>query len=116
MAYLDAADILAAEQHLSLFLNSTILHSTLALAENRAHEAVDNIRRGIEIGQASKLMRPYYLGLLAEACCARSGPRASSVAVAVAPVPESDNVRHSRSGRRETNRARSVRFLMRCPR
>jgi predicted ATPase len=67
MAYLDAADILAAEQHLSLFLNSTILHSTLALAENRAHEAVDNIRRGIEIGQASKLMRPYYLGLLAEA-------------------------------------------------
>ena len=36
MAYLDAADILAAEQHLSLFLNSTIVHSTLALAENRA--------------------------------------------------------------------------------
>jgi predicted ATPase len=67
MAYLDAADILAAEQHLSPFLNSTILHSTLALAENRAHEAVANIRRGIEIGQASKLMRPYYLGLLAEA-------------------------------------------------
>jgi predicted ATPase len=67
MAYLDTADILAAEQHLSLFLNSTILHSTLALAENRAHEAVTNIRRGIEIGQASKLMRPYYLGLLAEA-------------------------------------------------
>ena len=67
MAYLDAADMLAAEQHLSLFLNSTILHSTLALAENRAHEAVANIRRGIEIGQASKLMRPYYLGLLAEA-------------------------------------------------
>jgi len=67
MAYLDAADILAAEQHLSLFLNSTILHSTLALAENRAHEAVADIRRGIEIGQASKLMRSYYLGLLAEA-------------------------------------------------
>jgi len=64
---LDAADILAAEQHLSLFLNSTILHSTLALAENRAHEAVDNIRRAIEIGQASKLMRPYYLSVLAEA-------------------------------------------------
>ena len=67
IGYLDAADVLAAEQHLSLFLNSTIVHSTLALAENRAHEAVANIRKGMEIGQASNLMRPYYLGLLAEA-------------------------------------------------
>ena len=62
-----AADVLAAEQHLSVFLNSTIVHSTLALSENRAHEAVANIRKGMEIGQASNLMRPYYLSLLAEA-------------------------------------------------
>ena len=67
MAYLDAADVLAAEQHLSLFLNSTIVHGTLALAENRAHEAVANIRKGMETGQASNLMLPYYLGLLTEA-------------------------------------------------
>jgi len=67
MAYLDAADALAAEQHLSSFLNSTIVHSTLTLSENRAHEAVAKIRKGMEIGQASNLMRPYYLSLLAEA-------------------------------------------------
>ena len=54
MAYLDAADMLAAEQHLSPFLNSSVVHSALAMAENRADEAVANIRKGIEIGQASK--------------------------------------------------------------
>jgi predicted ATPase len=37
------------------------------MAENRADMAVANIRKGMEIGQASNLMRPYYLGLLAEA-------------------------------------------------
>jgi predicted ATPase len=37
------------------------------MAENRTDEAVANIRKGMEIGQASNLMRPYYLGLLAEA-------------------------------------------------
>jgi predicted ATPase len=52
---------------LSSFLNSTIVHSTLTLSENRAHEAVAKIRKGMEIGQASNLMRPYYLSLLAEA-------------------------------------------------
>ena len=67
MAYLDAADVLAAEQRLSPFLNSSILHSALAMAENRADAAVANIREGMKIGQASNLMRPYYLGLLAEA-------------------------------------------------
>jgi predicted ATPase len=67
MAYLDAADVLAAEQRFSPFLNSRILHSALAMAENRADAAVANIREGMEIGQASNLMRPYYLGLLAEA-------------------------------------------------
>jgi len=67
MAYLDAADVLATEQHLSHFLNSSLVHSALAMAENRADEAVANIRKGMEIGQAITLMRPYYLGLLAEA-------------------------------------------------
>jgi class 3 adenylate cyclase/predicted ATPase len=70
MAYLDAADALAAEQRLSPFLNSSILHSALAMAENRADAAVANIREGMKIGQASNLMRPYYLGLLAEALAA----------------------------------------------
>ena len=67
MAYLDAADVLAAAQRFSPFLNSRVLHSALAMAENRADAAVANIREGMEIGQASNLMRPYYLGLLAEA-------------------------------------------------
>ena len=67
MAYLDAADVLAADQHLSPFLNSSIVHSAVAMAENRADAAAANIRKGMEIGQASNLMRPYYLGLLAEA-------------------------------------------------
>jgi predicted ATPase len=67
MAYLDAADVLAAEQRFSPFLNSRVLHSALPMAENRADAAVANIREGMEIGQASNLMRPYYLGLLAEA-------------------------------------------------
>jgi hypothetical protein len=86
MAYLDAVDELAAEQHFSPFLNSTIVRSTLAASENRAHEAVANIRKGMEIGQTSNLMGPYYLALLAEAL-----------------------------GRRETRRARSVRLLTGCP-
>ena len=67
MAYLDAADVLAAEQRFSPFLNSRVLHSALAMAENRADTAVAHIREGMEIGQASNLMRPYYQGLLAEA-------------------------------------------------
>ena len=67
MAYLDAADVLAAEQHLSSFLNITIVRSMRAMAENRAMRRWLNIRKGMEIGQASNLMRPYYLGLLAEA-------------------------------------------------
>jgi len=67
MAYLDAADVLAAEQRFSPFLNSRVLRSALAMAENRADAAVANIREGMKIGQASNLMRPYYLGLLAEA-------------------------------------------------
>ena len=67
MGYLDAADELAAEQHFSPFLNSTIVRSTLAASENRAHEAVANIRKGMAIGQTSNLMGPYYLALLAEA-------------------------------------------------
>jgi predicted ATPase len=67
MAYLDAAEVLAAEQHFSPFLNTRVLRSALAMAENRADMAVANIRKGMEIGQASNLMRPYYLGLLAEA-------------------------------------------------
>ena len=46
---------------------AAFVHSVLAMAENRADEAVANIRKGMEIGQASNLMRPYYLGLLAEA-------------------------------------------------
>ena len=40
------------------------------MAENRADAAVANIREGMNIGQASNLMRPYYLGLLAEALAA----------------------------------------------
>ena len=67
VAYLDAADVLAAEQRFSPFLNSRVLHSALAMAENRADTAVAHIREGMEIGQASNLMRPYYQGLLAEA-------------------------------------------------
>ena len=67
VVYLDAADALAAEQRLSPFLNSSVLHSALAIAENRADAAVANICEGLEVGQASNLMRPYYLGLLAEA-------------------------------------------------
>ena len=67
MNYLDAVDVLSAEQHLSPFLNSSVVRSVLAMAENRTDEAVANIRKGMEIGQASNLMRPYYLGLLAEA-------------------------------------------------
>jgi predicted ATPase len=67
VAHLDAADALAAEQRLSRFLNSRVLRSGLAMAENRADAAVAAIREGMEIGQTSSLMRPYYLGLLAEA-------------------------------------------------
>jgi class 3 adenylate cyclase/predicted ATPase len=64
---LDAADALAAQHRLSLLLNSRVLRGVLALAENRPEVALANIRKGMEIGQASNLMRPYYLGLLAEA-------------------------------------------------
>jgi predicted ATPase len=81
VAYLDTADALAAEQRLSLFLNSTVLHSALAMAENRADAAVANIREGLEIGQASNLMRPYYLGLLAEALGAAGDKRGALGAI-----------------------------------
>jgi predicted ATPase len=84
VTYLDAADALAAEQRLSPFLNSRVLHSALAMAENRPDAAVANIREGMEIGQASNLMRPYYLGLLAEALGAAGDKRGALGAISSA--------------------------------
>jgi len=65
VARVAAAEALAAEQGLSLWINTRVLRG-IALVKGQADAAVAQVREGLAIGQPSKLWRPYYLSLLAE--------------------------------------------------
>jgi predicted ATPase len=70
LRHIGAAETVAAEQRLILFIDARVVRGGAIMPPDAIPAAVAGIREGLAARAGTKLFRPYSLGLLCEALCA----------------------------------------------